>query len=76
MLQKKKIYDILKSTKLFIDFLGKVFYFLFYLVVNPKRLDFKATLKYIETSAVDALLIVAVTAFWLELLLLIRSSSA
>ena len=59
----KKVYDILKSTKLFIDFLGKVFYFLFYLVVNPKKIRFKATLKYIETSAVDALLIVAVTAF-------------
>lgn len=59
----KKVYDILKSTKLFIDFLGKVFYFLFYLVVNPKKIRFKAILKYIETSAVDALLIVAVTAF-------------
>ena len=59
----KKVYEILKSTKLFIDFVGKVFYFLFYLVVNPKKIRFKATLKYIETSAVDALLIVAVTAF-------------
>ena len=59
----KKVYDILKSTKLFIDFVGKVFYFLLYLVMNPKKIRFRATLKYIETSAVDALLIVAVTAF-------------
>lgn len=59
----KKIYEILKATKLFIDFVGKVFYFIMYLAVNPKKIRVKATLKYIETSAVDALLIVAVTSF-------------
>ncbi|AXK47971.1 ABC transporter permease [Aliarcobacter trophiarum LMG 25534] len=59
----KKTYEILKSTKLFIDFVGKVFYFLIYLIFNPKKVRVKATLKYIETSAVDALLIVGVTAF-------------
>ena len=55
----KKVYEISKSTKLFIDFVGKVFYFLFYLVLNPKKIRFKATLKYIETSAVDALFAVS-----------------
>ncbi|WP_418184579.1 MlaE family ABC transporter permease [Aliarcobacter vitoriensis] len=59
----KKTYEIYSSTKLFINFVGEVFYFFIYSLLNPKKIRFQATLKYIETSAVNALLIVAVTSF-------------
>ncbi|MFW0702423.1 MlaE family ABC transporter permease [Aliarcobacter butzleri] len=59
----KKTYDIYKESKEFIGFIGKVFYFFIYAIFNPSKIRFKAMLKYIETSAFDALLIVAVTSF-------------
>ena len=59
----KKTYELYKTTKLFLTFIGEVFYFFIYSLFNPKKIRFQATLKYIETSAVNALLIVAVTAF-------------
>ncbi|QEZ89989.1 lipid asymmetry ABC transporter MlaABCDEF, permease component MlaE [Aliarcobacter cibarius] len=58
-----KTYNVLKESKYFLDFVGKVFYFFIYSLFNPKKIRFNATLKYIETSAVNALLIVAVTSF-------------
>ena len=59
----KKTYELYLSTIHFLNFVGKVFYFLLYSLLNPKKIRFKATLKYIDTSAINALLIVAVTSF-------------
>lgn len=59
----KKTFLILKESKDFLSFLGKIFYFFIYSIFNPKKIRFKATLKYIETSAVNALLIVGITSF-------------
>lgn len=59
----KEAYDFYKSSTLFISFIGKVFYFFIYSLFNPKKIRFKAMLKHIDTSGVQALLIVAVTAF-------------
>ena len=59
----RKTYEFYKGSKAFIDFIGKVFYFFIHSLFNPTKIRFKATLKYIETSALNALLIVAVTSF-------------
>ncbi len=59
----KKVYDVYNESIHFINFLGKVFYFFIYSILNPKKIRFKAMLKYIDTSAVNALLIVGVTSF-------------
>ncbi len=59
----KKAYELYLSTIHFLTFVGKVFYFLLYSLLNPKKIRFKAMLKYMDTSAVNALLIVAVTSF-------------
>lgn len=59
----KYTHNIYKETTLFISFVGKIFYFIIYSLFNPKKIRFKATLKYIDTSAVNALLIVAITSF-------------
>lgn len=59
----KKSYEIYSSFKLFLIFIGEVFYFFAYSILHPKKIRFKATLKYIETSAVNALLIVVVSSF-------------
>lgn len=56
-------YNSYLETIKFLSFLGKVVYFFIYSIFNPKKIRFKATLKYIETSAINALLIVAVTSF-------------
>lgn len=59
----KKTYDLYQSTVLFLSFVGKVFYFFIYSLFNPSKFRFKAMLKYIETSAINALMIVAITSF-------------
>ena len=59
----KKIYESYKETISFIDFVGKVFYYFIYSLFHPKKIRFKAMLKYIDTSAVNALLIVGLTSF-------------
>ncbi len=59
----KDFYEIYKEFINFIDFIGKVCYFFIYSLFNPKKIRFKAMLKYIDTSAVNALLIVGVTSF-------------
>lgn len=59
----EKSYETYKETKMFISFIGKVFYFFVYSLFNPKKIRFKAMLKYIETSAVNALMIVGITSF-------------
>ena len=59
----KQVYEIYKESINFINFVGKVFYFFVYSIFNPKKIRFKAMLKYIDTSAVNALLIVGVTSF-------------
>lgn len=59
----KKIYLLYSQSKVFISFLGNVSYFFIYALLNPRKIRFKAMLKYIDNSAVDALLIVAITSF-------------
>ena len=59
----KQVYEIYKESINFINFVGKVFYFFIYSILNPNKIRFKAMLKYIDTSAVNALLIVGVTSF-------------
>ena len=59
----KRTYNIYKESKEFISFIGNVFYFFIYGILNPSKIRFKAMIKYIETSALNALLIVAVTSF-------------
>ena len=59
----KKFYDGYKETINFINFVGKVFYYFVYSLFNPKKIRFKAMLKYIDTSAVNALFIVGITSF-------------
>ena len=59
----KDFYEIYKEFINFIDFIGKVCYFFIYSLFNPKKIRFKSMLKYIDTSAVNALLIVGVTSF-------------
>ena len=59
----KKIYESYKETISFINFVGKVFYYFIYSLFHPKKIRFKAMLKYIDTSAVNALLIVGLTSF-------------
>lgn len=59
----KNIYSSYKELLSFIEFMGKVVYYFIYSLFNPKNIRFKATLKYIDTSAVNALLIVGTTSF-------------
>lgn len=62
-LMGKKVYEAYKESINFIDFVGKVFYYFIYSLFHPKKIRFKAMLKYIDTSAVNALLIVGLTSF-------------
>ena len=59
----QKVFDGYKETINFIDFVGKVFYYFIYSIFNPKKIRFKAMLKYIDTSAINALFIVGMTSF-------------
>ena len=59
----KKTYEIYLSSIDFINFMGKVFYYLIYSLLNPSKIRFKAMFKYIDTSAVNAVFIVGVTSF-------------
>ncbi|MFA6741866.1 MAG: ABC transporter permease [Arcobacteraceae bacterium] len=59
----KKTYEIYLSSVDFMNFLGKVFYYFIYSLFNPSKMRLNAMLKYIDTSALNALLIVGVTSF-------------
>ena len=59
----KKTYDIYLTSLDFINFVGKVFYYFIYSLLNPSKIRFKAMFKYIDTSAVNALFIVGITSF-------------
>ena len=59
----KKVYEAYKESINFIDFVGKVFYYFIYSLFHPKKIRFHAMLKYIDTSAINALLIVGLTSF-------------
>ena len=59
----KKTHEIYISFIDFTNFIGKVFYFFIYSLFNPKKMRLKAMFKYIDTSAVNALLIVGLTSF-------------
>lgn len=47
----------------FTKFLGKIFYFFIYSLLNPRKMRIKAMFKYIDSSAVNALFIVGITSF-------------
>ncbi len=59
----QKVFDSYKETINFISFVGKVFYYFVYSLFNLKKIRLKAMLKYIDTSAVNALFIVGITSF-------------
>ena len=59
----KKLEENYFSFVDFTKFLGKAFYFFVYSLFNPKKMRLKAMFKYIDTSAVNALFIVGITAF-------------
>ena len=55
--------DIFLSFVDFTKFLGKIFYFFIYSLMNPRKMRIKAMFKYIDSSAVNALFIVGITSF-------------
>ena len=59
----KQSHEIYFSFIDFTKFIGKVFYFFVYSLFNPSKIRLKAMFKYIDTSAVNALLIVGLTSF-------------
>ena len=59
----KTTYEAYLSSLDFTKFVGKVFYYFVYSLFNPKKMRLKAMLKYIDTSAVNALFIVGITSF-------------
>ena len=59
----KQSHEIYLSFIDFTKFIGKVFYFFVYSLFNPRKMRLKAMFKYIDTSAVNALLIVGMTSF-------------
>jgi phospholipid/cholesterol/gamma-HCH transport system permease protein len=59
----KQSHEIYLSFIDFTKFIGKVFYFFVYSLFNPSKIRLKAMFKYIDTSAVNALLIVGLTSF-------------
>lgn len=59
----KQSHEIYFSFIDFTKFIGKVFYFFVYSLFNPSKMRLKAMFKYIDTSAVNALLIVGMTSF-------------
>ena len=59
----KSVYEAYLSSLDFTKFVGKVFYYFVYSLFNPKKMRLKAMLKYIDTSAVNALFIVGMTSF-------------
>ncbi len=59
----KNFYEAYLASLDFVNFVGKVFYYFIYSLFNPKKIRFKAMLKYVDTSAVNALFIVGITSF-------------
>ena len=59
----RKVNDVYLSFIDFTKFLGKIFYFFIYSLLNPKKMRIKAMFKYIDSSAVNALFIVGITSF-------------
>ena len=59
----KTVYEAYLSSLDFTKFVGKSFYYFVYSLFNPKKMRLRAMLKYIDTSAVNALFIVGITSF-------------
>ena len=59
----RKAHDVFLSFVDFTKFLGKVFYFFIYSLMNPRKMRIKAMFKYIDSSALNALFIVGITSF-------------
>ena len=59
----RKAHDVYLSFIDFTKFLGKIFYFFIYSLMNPRKMRIKAMFKYIDSSAVNALFIVGITSF-------------
>ncbi len=60
---EQKVSNSFSSFVDFTQFLGKVFFFFIYSLINPKKIRLKAMFQYIETSAINALFIVGTTSF-------------
>lgn len=67
-------YYIYDSIMDFIYFIGKLFYFFIYSILNPKKIRFKAMLQHIETSAINALFIIMITSFLVGLVIAYQGS--
>lgn len=65
----KKAYEIYEGALNFIHFIGQLFYFFSYSLSHPHKIRFQATLKQIDSSAIQALLIIAVTSFLVGLVI-------
>ncbi|AXX91262.1 ABC transporter permease [Malaciobacter molluscorum LMG 25693] len=59
----KSTYEKIIELNQFIYFFGKLFFFFFYTILNPKKIRFNEILKSIETSAISAISIIALTSF-------------
>lgn len=59
----KSTYEKIIELNQFICFFGKLIYFFIYTLINPKKIRFNEMLKSIETSAISALGIIALTSF-------------
>jgi len=59
----KNTYKNLQELKLFIIFLGELFYYFFYSLIKPKKIRFKEMLKYVDASGIGALGIITLTSF-------------
>ncbi|BFU78746.1 MlaE family lipid ABC transporter permease subunit [Arcobacter sp. 15-2] len=60
---EQKVSNYFSSFVDFTQFLGKLFFFFIYSLINPKKIRLKAMFQYIETSAINALFIVGTTSF-------------
>lgn len=59
----KSTHKNLQELKLFIIFLGELFYYFFYSLIKPKKIRFKEMLKYVDASGIGALGIITLTSF-------------
>ncbi|RXJ83736.1 ABC transporter permease [Arcobacter sp. CECT 8985] len=65
----KSTYERITEFNQFLFFFGKLIFFFFYSLLNPQKIRFKEMLKAIESSAISALTIVALTSFLVGLVI-------
>lgn len=59
----KKAYESFATFKLFLLFVGELFFHIYHLILNPKKIRVRAILEQIENSAYKALIIICITSF-------------